>query len=107
MAIRGDTLFVTDQTCVRLFHRTSGLSLGSICPDGATEIAGLAVRNSVVYVTDRSATPGNGFSVIAIDSLGHVSPVEGSEALSHPSGIAAGPASSRANRLRCNGKKPL
>lgn len=91
MAIRGDTLYVADQTCVRLFHRKSGLSLGSICPDGATELASLAVRNSVVYVIDRSATPGNGFSVIAIDSRGHVSPVEGSEALSHPSGIAAGP----------------
>jgi hypothetical protein len=91
MTIRGDTLFVADQTCVRLFHRESGLSLGSICPEGATELAGLTVRNGVVYVTDRSATPGNGFSVIAIDSLGHVSPVEGAEALGQPSGIAAGP----------------
>ena len=91
MTIRGDTLFVADQNCVRLFHRESGLPLGSICPEGATQLASLTVRNGIVYVTDRSATPGSGFSVIAIDSLGHASPVEGSEALSHPSGIAAGP----------------
>jgi hypothetical protein len=91
MTIRGDTLFVADQTCVRLFHRKSGQPLGSICPEGATELASLTVRNRVVYVTDRSATTGNGFSIISIDSLGHVSPVAGSEAVSHPSGIAAGP----------------
>jgi hypothetical protein len=91
MTIRGDTLFVADQNCVRLFHRESGQPLGSVCPEGAGELAGLTVRNRVVYVIDRSATPGNGFSVITIDSLGHVSPVAGSEAVSHPSGIAAGP----------------
>ena len=91
MTIRGDTLFVADQTCVRLFHRESGLSRGSICPEGAMQLASLTVRNGIVYVTDRNATPGNGVSVIAIDSLGHVSSVEGSETLSHPSGIAAGP----------------
>ena len=91
MAIRGDTLFVADQTCVRLFHRKSGQPLGSICPDGATGLASLTVRNRVVYVTDQSATTGNGFSVIAIDSLGRVSSVPGSEPVSQPSGIAAGP----------------
>jgi hypothetical protein len=91
MTIRGDTLFVADQTCVRLFHRKSGQPLGAICPEGAAELASLTVRNRVVYVTDRSATPGNGFSIIAIDSSGHVSAVAGSEAVSHLSGIAAGP----------------
>lgn len=91
MAIRGDTLFVADQTCVRLFHRKSGQPLGSICPEGATELSSLTVRNRVVYVTDRGATTGNGFSIISVDSLGHVSAVAGAEAVGHPSGIAAGP----------------
>jgi hypothetical protein len=91
ITIRGDTLFVADQTCVRLFHRKSGQPLGSICPEGATELASLTVRNGVVYVTDRGATPENGFSIITIDSLGLVSPLTGSEVVSHPSGIAAGP----------------
>lgn len=91
LAIRGDTLFVADQACVRLFHRTSGHPLGSACPQGATHLTGLAVAERVVYATDRAATAANGLGIFAIDSRGEISRAPGSETFSHTTGIAAGP----------------
>lgn len=53
MAIRGDSLFVADIDCIRIFHRVTGRSEGGECVDGATFLNDLAVgpENSI-FVTD-------------------------------------------------------
>lgn len=53
MALRGDTLFVADIDTVRLFHRTSGTSLGAWGVPGATFLNDLAVGpDGTLYATD-------------------------------------------------------
>lgn len=91
MAIRGDTLFVADRACIRLFNRTTGRPLGSACPEGAAFLTGLAVSKGVVFATDREATTANGVGIFRIDSSGQISRAPGSQTFSHPTGIAAGP----------------
>ncbi|MGD8277703.1 MAG: hypothetical protein PVH00_06740 [Gemmatimonadota bacterium] len=53
MAIRGDSLFVADIDCIRIFNRVTGEAAGSECVDGATFLNDLAVgpENSI-FVTD-------------------------------------------------------
>lgn len=97
MAIKGDTLYVTDIDCVRRFVRTSGTPAGEICFPGATFLNDLAVDNlGTLYVTD------SGFRVDSLgaqvntgtDAVWRFTPagqtgkvIEGG-VLGHPSGIA-------------------
>lgn len=53
MAIRGDSLFVADIDCIRIFHRVSGEHLGNECVEGATFLNDLAVGpEGSLFVTD-------------------------------------------------------
>lgn len=53
MAIRGDTLFVADITCLRMFHRVTGAAEGVLCLDGVTFLNDVAVGpEGSVFVTD-------------------------------------------------------
>lgn len=53
MAIRGDSLFVADIDCIRIFHRVSGQHLGDECLEGATFLNDLAVGpEGSLFVTD-------------------------------------------------------
>lgn len=95
MAIKGDTLFVSDIDELRMFDRTTGQSLGSIAIRGATFLNDVSVApDGAVYVTDTGldqqfqagagavyrivngrATPvvrvrGNGPNGITVDSTG-------------------------------------
>jgi hypothetical protein len=84
MAILGDTLFVADIDCVRLFNRRSGDPMGSVCPDGASNLHDLAVkRRGPLYVTDR------GGALFAIEGDGSWSEVLRGDSLGEPTGIAS------------------
>jgi len=83
MAILGDTLFVADIDCVRLFNRRSGDPMGSICPEGAINLHDVAVkRRGPTYVTDRSG------ALFAIEGDGSYSEVLRGDDLGEPTGIA-------------------
>jgi len=61
MAIRGDTLFVADINCVRLFNRVTGDSADGECIEGATFVNDLAVGpEGSVFVTDTGMREGGG-----------------------------------------------
>ena len=83
LAILGDTLFVADIDCVRLFNRVSGDPMGSVCPEGAVNLHDLAVkRRGPLYVTDRSGV------LFAIEGDGSYSEVLRGDDLGEPTGIA-------------------
>ncbi len=53
MAIRGDTLFVADIECVRMFHRVNGTFEGVLCLDGVTFLNDVAIGpEGSLFVTD-------------------------------------------------------
>lgn len=53
MAIRGDTLFVADIDCIRMFHRVTGAHEGVLCLDGVTFLNDVAVGpEGSLFVTD-------------------------------------------------------
>jgi hypothetical protein len=98
MAILGDTLYVADIDCVRMFVRTTGAPAGSVCIEGATFLNDIAVDGSnVLHVTDTGMQAGaEGFAPSGTDAVHRFSPdgqhaalVEG-EALGNPNGIAFG-----------------
>lgn len=71
MALKGDTLFVTDIDVVRMFHRTSGSPLGARTVPGATFLNDLAVgSDGRVYVTDSGFKAGaQGFEPSGTDAV--------------------------------------
>lgn len=61
MAIRGDTLFVADINCVRIFNRVTGEAADGECIQGATFLNDLAVGpEGSVFVTDTGLKEGEG-----------------------------------------------
>jgi hypothetical protein len=53
MAIRGDTLYVADIDCVKMFVRSTGAAAGEVCMDGSTFLNDVGVdANGTLYVTD-------------------------------------------------------
>ncbi len=99
MAILGDTLYVADIDCVRMFVRTSGAPAGSVCIPGATFLNDLAVDpNNVLYVTDTGFQAGaEGFEPSGSQAIHQFAPdgshsalAEG-DGLGNPNGIAFGP----------------
>lgn len=98
MAILGDSLYVADIDCVRVFVRTSGAPAGNICFQGATFLNDVAVdRNNSLYVTDTGMEPGpEGFEPAGTDAVYQFTPngrrttiASGSE-LGGPNGISFG-----------------
>lgn len=95
MALRGDTLFVADVNCVRLFLRTSGAPAGSVCPPGARRLFDLTLDvDGVLWATDSGDSAAIGGSqnegtIFAIRQDGAVRPVLRGADLGRPRGIAA------------------
>ena len=96
MAIRGDTLYVADIDCVRLFLRTSGAPAGEVCFQGATFLNAIATdANGTLYVTDSGLTADStGLVPTGTDAVWRFTPtgetskvIEGS-VLGGPNGIA-------------------
>jgi len=71
MAIRGDTLFVADINCIRLFNRVTGESVDGECIEGATFLNDLALDDQgSVYVTDTGMRAGGaGFEPSGTDGI--------------------------------------
>ncbi len=97
MAIKGDTLFVTDIKCIRLFNRVSGDALSSLCVDGTTFLNDIAVGpEGSLFVTDSGFN--EGFSPSGTDAVYRLSLEEGRQhitiakdpELGGPNGIAVG-----------------
>lgn len=100
MAIRGDSLFVADIDCVRIFHRVSGESEGRICVEGATFLNDVAIGpEGSLFVTDSGLRAGaDGLEPTGTDAVYRLALEEGrrhtsiarSSQLGAPNGIAIG-----------------
>ncbi|MBI4409019.1 MAG: hypothetical protein HY561_04890, partial [Gemmatimonadetes bacterium] len=98
LAIKGDTLFVSDLDSVRAFDRNSGAALGGRGVANATFLNDLAVGpDGLVYVTDSGLKGGaQGFEPSGSDAIyyfgprGAVAIAKGSD-LNRPNGIATAP----------------
>lgn len=101
MAIRGDTLFVADHDCIRMFHRETGASEGVLCLDGVTFLNDLAVGpEGSIFVTDTGMEAGPGGELVpsGTDAVYRYPMREGlqgatlarGEDLGGPNGIAVG-----------------
>ena len=101
MAIRGDTLFITDIRCMRIADRETGEIHETRCLDDVTSLTGIDVaEEGSFFVTDSGYELANGESVpSASDALYRLS-FRASQAggtlargadLNHPQGVAVGP----------------
>lgn len=92
LALKGDTLFVSDITVVRAFHRVSGEPLGSWEVPGSTFLNDLAVgQDGTLYVSDSGLNPD--FSSSGTDAIyrfqdGKPVAVAQDTALAGPNGLA-------------------
>jgi hypothetical protein len=101
MAIRGDSLFVADIDCVRIYNRVTGLPAGRICVEGATFLNDVAVGpEGSLFVTDSGLRAGaSGLEPSGTDAVYRLTVEEGrrgatlakSADLGAPNGIAVGP----------------
>lgn len=97
LAVRGDTVYVTDIDCVRRFNRTTGAVEGETCIDGATFLNDICVGpDGTVYVTDTGiridasgATPTGTDAVYRLASSGPAAAVIKTTELKNPNGIVA------------------
>lgn len=99
MIILGDSLYVADIDCVRIFGRTSGEPAGEVCFPEATFLNDVAVdENNVLYVTDMGMQAGaEGLEPSGSDAIYRFAPsgrraklLEGDE-LGQPNGLTFGP----------------
>ena len=98
MALRGDTLFVADIDCIRMFNRISGEDLGFTCLDGVSFIADIDVGDEgSLFVADAGLRWEDGaMQPTGTDAVYRVVLEEGrrgstlaqSDELGNPSGIA-------------------
>jgi sugar lactone lactonase YvrE len=99
MAIRGDSLFVTDIDTVRVFHRRTGAAAGAIAVPGSTFLNDLAVApDGTLYLTDTGIRIGaDGVTETGTDAVYRI-PRGGA-----PIAIASGAALQRPNGLVSDG----
>jgi hypothetical protein len=101
MAIRGDTLFVADIKCIRMFVRTTGAYQGDMCLEGTTFLNDLAVGpdGASLFVTDSGLQPGAaGLEPSGTDAVYRIALEKGRQGatlakdpeLGRPNGIAIG-----------------
>lgn len=95
MAILGDSLYVADIDCVRIFVRPSGEPAGQICFPDASFLNDVAVdANNTLYVTDSgldAAFEGTGTdAVYRFSPDGRRAPLLQGASLGRPNGIAFG-----------------
>lgn len=71
LAVRGDSLFVTDIDVVRIFHRVTGEPMGEWAVDGATFLNDLAIGPAgALYATDSGLRAGaEGFEPSGTDAV--------------------------------------
>jgi len=99
MAIKDDTLWVTDITVVRKFSRTTGTPMGEIAIEGTTFLNDPSIaEDGSVYVTDMGMKAGaEGFEPSGTDAVYKISPdgkvekIASGDDLMHPNGIQVAP----------------
>lgn len=101
MAISGDTLFVADITCIRMFNRTSGEFLSDLCLEGTSFLNDVAIGpEGSIFVTDTGVRAGAaGLEAAGTDAIYRLPREEGRQGatlardaeLGGPNGIAIGP----------------
>ena len=96
MAIRGDSLFVTDIDSVRIFHRTSGEAQGAWGVPNASFLNDLAVGEAGLYVSDTGMRMGEGGfepagtdAVWLFDDGGEATQLSAGPELMAPNGLVA------------------
>lgn len=95
MAILGDTLYVADIDCVRLFNRVTAAPAGSICFPEASFLNDIAIdQNNVLYVTDMGVDanfePTGSDAIYRFAPNGRFAALAQGEGLGQPNGIAFG-----------------
>lgn len=100
MAIRGDSIFVADLNCIRIFHRESGVDQGYSCLDDVTHITDVDVGpEGSVFVVDSGLEyadgemRGTGTDAVyrlVIAGTGGGSTLARGDELGHPRGVAVG-----------------
>jgi hypothetical protein len=96
MAIRGDTLFVADIKCIRLYNRNTGERITEVCIETASFLNDIAVggADNSLFVTDSGLGPG--FEPTGTDAIFRL-PMRGDQSgatiargsdLGNPNGIA-------------------
>lgn len=101
MAIRGDSLYVADIDCIRVYNRVTGTAVASTCVAGATFLNDVAIGpDGSLYVTDSGLRAGAaGFEPTGSDAVYRLFLEEGrqnvtlakSSELGAPNGVAVGP----------------
>jgi hypothetical protein len=98
MEILGDSLYVADLDCVRIFVRTTGAPAGQTCFQGATFLNDVAVdQNRTLYVTDtgmqagpQGLEPSGTAAIYRFFTDGRTARITSGEELGNPNGIAVG-----------------
>jgi hypothetical protein len=98
MEILGDSLYVADIDCVRIFLRTTGAPAGQVCLQGAMFLNDIAVDdNGTLYVTDTGLAvgpdglgPTENSAIFRFFPDGQSARIEAGEQLGNPNGIAVG-----------------
>lgn len=91
MAIVGDSLYVTDIDCVRVFVRTSGEPADDFCIEDATFLNDIAVdQNQVLYATDTGGDDAPG-AVYRLRRDGARATLASGAQLGGPNGITVSP----------------
>jgi SMP-30/Gluconolactonase/LRE-like region len=98
MEILGDSLYVADIDCVRIFVRTTGAPAGQICIRGAMFLNDIAVDdNGTLYVTDTGLAvgpdglgPTENSAIFRFFPTGESTRIAAGEELGNPNGIAVG-----------------
>jgi len=98
MEIFGDSLYVADIDCVRIFVRTTGAPSGEICIQGAMLLNDIAVdSNGTLYVTDtgleagpEGLAPTDNSAIYRFFPDGRTARIASGPELGNPNGIAVG-----------------
>jgi sugar lactone lactonase YvrE len=93
MAIKGDTLYVADIDCVKMFVRTTGAPAGQVCLRGATFLNDVAVDGEGrLYVTDTGVnadfSDNDSDAIWRFSADGTASKINEGQQLGGPNGIA-------------------
>jgi sugar lactone lactonase YvrE len=97
IAVYGDSIYVADIDCIRIFHRVTGERATEVCVDGATFLNDVAFGpEGSLFVTDsgfREGFEASGTDAIfrlAVDESRRGATLSRSPDLGHPNGIAVG-----------------
>lgn len=96
MALQGQTLYVADIDCIRMFDRTTGAPTGEACPTGATFLNDVAPAPDGVSVfftdsgLDAAFAPSGTDAVYRLSEGNRITVISRSPSLGAPNGVSLG-----------------